>query len=97
MNPEGTIPGWKSYKITGGSPPYGKPWGYRAPWWFADVLLAGILIAILTAAQLYVVYHTPQPVPPPCKICHCHKVSCHRECGEENMCVLRCEGLCGRK
>lgn len=34
---------------------------------------------------------------PACKICHCGKTSCHRECGEENMCTLRCEGLCERK
>lgn len=32
--------------------------------------------------------------PPSCKVCHCGKTSCHRECGEENMCNLKCEGLC---
>jgi len=31
---------------------------------------------------------------PACKICHCRKVLCHRNCGEENMCNLKCEGLC---
>lgn len=35
--------------------------------------------------------------PPTCKVCHCGKVSCHRDCGEENMCNLKCEGLCQKQ
>lgn len=29
-----------------------------------------------------------------CKVCHCGKVACHSACNEENMCTMRCEGLC---
>ncbi len=35
-----------------------------------------------------------QLVAPACKICHCGKKACHRECGEDAMCTMRCEGLC---
>jgi hypothetical protein len=34
------------------------------------------------------------PQAPACKVCHCGKVSCNAACSEENMCAVRCEGLC---
>jgi len=43
------------------------------------------------------VVRVQHPKPPICKICHCGKTSCHQECGAENMCVMRCEGLCQKK
>lgn len=46
-------------------------------------LLLAVLIAILAG-----------PPVPECKVCHCHRTSCHAVCSEENMCALRCEDLC---
>lgn len=37
------------------------------------------------------------PPAPACKVCHCGQTSCHADCGEENMCNLKCEGLCQKK
>lgn len=34
---------------------------------------------------------------PVCKICHCGKTSCHRECDGDMMCMLKCENLCNKK
>lgn len=71
------------------------------------VSLFSTLVLFLSAAELvnrYILtayqYHSKPrielvaPPAPACKICHCGKTSCHRDCGEENMCNLRCEGLC---
>ena len=46
---------------------------------------------------LLVLFSIPIPIPKPtCKVCHCGQTTCHRECSEENMCAMRCEGLCKR-
>lgn len=75
--------------------------------WAAAVLLAGtvlVVVFLFTSNFIQAVFHyqskpaiqlvDPKPV---CKICHCHKTFCHRECGEENMCILKCEGLCQKR
>jgi len=64
------------------------------------VATIGIFSAAAGFVQHVFSYHSKpkvEIVAPACKVCHCGKTSCHRECGEENMCVLRCEGLCERK
>lgn len=74
----------------------------------ASLLITTVLF--LTAAQftirvirgLYQYHSKPRieliaPPPPACKICHCGKTSCHRDCGEDNMCSLKCEGLCQKR
>ncbi len=65
------------------------------------VISLGILAFVLFVAtkvvhQRFDHYSKPdiQLVKPACKICHCGKGSCHRECGEDAMCTMRCEGLC---
>jgi len=60
----------------------------------------GIFSATAGFVQRVFSYHSKPKVEiviPACKVCHCGKTSCNRECGEGNMCVLRCEGLCEKK
>ena len=52
-----------------------------------------IVFVLLCFGVLYSIPLPKQPAPL-CKICHCHKAQCSAQCGEENMCNLRCEGLC---
>ena len=62
-------------------------------WGVAVCTLAAVFA--IAGANLYRMRPAPPPPPPPsCKVCHCGKASCHKECGEENMCAVRCTGLC---
>lgn len=71
--------------------------------WISFVLFtlgAELVLHIVRGAYQYHSKPSIQLVEPPrakCKICHCGQTFCHRECGEENMCNLRCEGLCQTK
>jgi hypothetical protein len=49
----------------------------------------GLGLLLLSAAPVRKTY-------PPviCRTCHCGKEFCVRECTEENMCAMRCEGMC---
>lgn len=31
---------------------------------------------------------------PQCKVCHCHKTKCSKQCSEDSMCEMRCERQC---
>jgi len=55
-----------------------------------------LVVLAITGALLLVAGKTDhtRPQPPACKVCHCGKVSCHRACSEESMCVMQCERLC---
>ena len=55
-----------------------------------------IVLAILGLLIVLLSIPLPQKIAPQCKVCHCGKTQCHRECGEDNMCNLKCEGLCKR-
>ena len=59
--------------------------------WLIIVLMCMVALATLA------IYHddpAPKPQPPACRVCHCGKVQCHKECSEENMCAMRCADLC---
>jgi hypothetical protein len=54
-------------------------------------------IFLILGARSILVRIIPKP-PVICKICHCGKELCAASCGEESMCLLRCERDChGRK
>lgn len=61
------------------------------------VFILGMLVLLIAIPAPYQTIPLPKPPKTPaCKVCHCAKTSCHRECGEEAMCNMRCEGLCKR-
>jgi hypothetical protein len=60
---------------------------------FAVTLLA-LALAVCALMDFFGQPRPQKPTPPVCKVCHCGKTSCHRECSDENMCVLHCERLC---
>ena len=63
------------------------------------VLLVTIALVISTANTFSAYKKTHRhvaPAVPACKVCHCGKVNCHAACSEENMCAMRCEGLCNK-
>jgi hypothetical protein len=64
------------------------------------VATVGIFSAASGFIQRVFSYHSKpkvEIVAPACKVCHCGKMSCDRECSEENMCLTLCEGLCEKK
>jgi len=79
----------------------------RQPASFA-ITFCALVIALCAFTDLFVIpalekrhpqsqnlpHYTPKPPAPACKVCHCGQTSCHRDCGTENMCNMRCEGLC---
>ena len=64
---------------------------------FTFVVLIGLGLLLFhvdnEARKAYLKLHPPAT----CKICHCGKELCVKECSEESMCAMRCEGLCQRK
>lgn len=61
------------------------------------VIFVGIMLALQTAWKADQRDRVERSNAPVCKVCHCGKSACHRDCGEENMCALRCEGLCQKR
>lgn len=51
---------------------------------------------IVMGSVYFVKFHHRKPAPE-CKICHCHKTLCARECSEESMCAMQCQRLCDRR
>jgi hypothetical protein len=52
----------------------------------------GLGLLLLSAAP------TRKAYPPAvCRTCHCGKEACVRECSEESMCAMRCEGECQKR
>jgi hypothetical protein len=55
------------------------------------------MVGTIDAIGFWMVYG-PYPKPAViCKVCHCGKTVCSRECSEENMCAVKCELDCKRK
>ena len=64
------------------------------------LMIIGTTLLIATGlflATADLVFQTIKPPAPACKICHCGKVSCDQECGEEAMCMAVCEGRCQKR
>ncbi len=62
--------------------------------------VATFFVILVIIGALFIVAGKKEPQQsqlPDCKICHCHKQICSRQCSEENMCAMRCEKECGRK
>lgn len=97
MSPEGTIPGWSSYKFHGGDGPLYNYGSGPRPTKMWLVLLGVVLVFSVFLGIISIATKLAKPKLPVCKVCHCGQISCHRDCGEENMCMLRCEGLCQKK
>jgi len=52
------------------------------------VIGLGLLLLQEISEKAYLKQHPPVI----CRTCHCHKEFCVRECSEETMCAMRCEG-----
>jgi len=60
------------------------------------LVYAGLAIAF-TGLLLMVAGKMHPNLAPTCKVCHCGKTVCSRECSEENMCAVKCELDCKRR
>lgn len=68
--------------------------------WLKDKLGLIIFILVLSLTILSFAWldnKFDKPASPECKICHCHKTLCARECSEETMCVMQCQRLCDKR
>jgi len=63
----------------------------------ADKIKSVFITMVLLTGATTLVFLSLKPKAPVCKICHCHKTLCATSCGEENMCLLRCERLCQKR
>lgn len=61
-------------------------------WTSRLILFIVVVMALAVAGKIH-----RKPVSPECKICHCHKTLCARECSEETMCAMQCQRLCDRR